>query len=65
MSIRSLLMPAVSQWMLSRDRLQKAQAKAERRRKARGEPHRVHCFHQVDDPYSALLAACLPALLAR
>ncbi len=65
MSIRSLLMPAVSQWLLSRDRLQKAQAKAERRRTASGEPHRVHCFHQVDDPYSALLATCLPALLAR
>ena len=65
MSIRSLLMPAVSQWMLSRDRLQKTQAKTERRRKASGEPHRVHYFHQVDDPYSALLAACLPALLTR
>jgi 2-hydroxychromene-2-carboxylate isomerase len=65
MSLRSLLMPAVTQRLLSRDRLLKARAKAERARRARGEPHRVHYFHQVDDPYSALLAACLPALQAR
>jgi 2-hydroxychromene-2-carboxylate isomerase len=32
---------------------------------ARGEPHRLHYFHQVDDPYSALLAQVLPRLLAR
>ena len=65
MSIRSLLMPALSQRWLSHERLLKARARAERARRSAGEPHRVHYFHQVDDPYSALLAACLPALLRR
>ncbi len=65
MSLRRLLMPPLSQRWLSRDRLLKARDKAERARRSRGEPHRVHYFHQVDDPYSALLAACLPALVQR
>jgi 2-hydroxychromene-2-carboxylate isomerase len=65
MSIRSLLMPMITQRLLSRDRLLKARVAAERRRLARREPHRVVYFHQVDDPYSALLASCLPGLLAR
>ena len=58
-------MPALTERWLSRERLLQARTKAERARRARGEPHRVHCFHQVDDPYSALLAASLPALAQR
>jgi len=65
MSIQSLLMPMISERWLSNERLRKARAKAERSRIAQGEPHRVDYFHQVDDPYSALLASRLPALLAR
>ncbi len=65
MSIRSLLMPAITQHWLSRERLLKARAKAERVRRSRGEAHVVHYFHQACDPYSALLAACLPMLLQR
>lgn len=65
MSLKSLLMPMVSARLMSRERLLKARAKAERVRQAQGEPHRVHYFHQVDDPYSALLASHLTALLAR
>lgn len=65
MSLRSLLMPVVSQHWLSRERLLKARARAERRRRALGEPHLIHCFLQVDDPYSALLAGALPALERR
>jgi 2-hydroxychromene-2-carboxylate isomerase len=65
MSLRSLLMPALSQHWLSQERLLKARERTERRRRARGEPHRVQLFHQVDDPYSALLAQALPALLQR
>jgi len=38
---------------------------AERRRRARGEPHRVLYFHQVDDPYSHLAAQLLDPLVAR
>jgi 2-hydroxychromene-2-carboxylate isomerase len=38
---------------------------AERRRRLAGEPHRIHYFHQVDDPYSHLAAQVLPRLLER
>ncbi|MBM4337794.1 MAG: 2-hydroxychromene-2-carboxylate isomerase [Deltaproteobacteria bacterium] len=38
---------------------------AERRRRLRSEPHRVHYFHQVDDPYGALAAQVLPRLVER
>ena len=38
---------------------------AEQQRRRRGEPHRVHYFHQVDDPYGQLALQVLPALLAR
>lgn len=65
MSLKSLLMPAISQRFLSRDRLMKQRARAERARLAQGETHQVHYFHQVDDPYSALAAASLPRLLER
>jgi 2-hydroxychromene-2-carboxylate isomerase len=64
-SIKRLLLPAISRRMLSRERLLEQRASAERSRRARGERHEVHYFHQVDDPYSALLAAALPRLVAR
>jgi 2-hydroxychromene-2-carboxylate isomerase len=65
MSIASWLMPAISQRLLARDRLLKQRAKLERKRLARGERHQVLYFHQVDDPYSALTASILEALVAR
>lgn len=65
MSIKSLLMPAVTARMFSRERLLAQRAAAERRRVAQGAPHRLRYFHQVDDPYSALVARQLPQLLAR
>jgi 2-hydroxychromene-2-carboxylate isomerase len=65
MSLQSLLMPMVSERLLSHQRLLKARAKAERARRSKGEVHTVHYFHQVDDPYSALLAAQLSTLLQR
>jgi 2-hydroxychromene-2-carboxylate isomerase len=65
MSIRSWLMPAISQHLLSQERLQRQRAKAERSRRASGRRHEVRYFHQVDDPYSALVAGVLPQLLAR
>ncbi len=34
-------------------------------RRLRGAPHRVHYFHQVDDPYGQLAAQLLPPLVAR
>lgn len=65
MSLTSLLMPAVTARLFAHERLLAQRARAERRRQARREPHRVLVFHQVDDPYSALLAQRLPQLLAR
>ena len=38
---------------------------AERRRRLRGEPHQVHYFHQVDDPYSHLAAQVLDRIVER
>ncbi len=65
MSLKTLLMPAISQRMLSRERLLKLRERVERSRIASDQRHQVHYFHQVDDPYSALLAACLPQLRLR
>lgn len=65
MSIKSLLMPTISRHLLSEERLLHQRARAERTRLRRGERHRVHYFHQVDDPYSALTAGALPRLLER
>ncbi len=64
-SLKTWLMPAISQHLLSRERLVKARLKAERQRQASGQRHQVHYFHQTDDPYSALAAGVLPALAAR
>lgn len=65
MLLKRLLVPAINQWFLSGDRLDRQRARAERTRLARGGPHQLHYFHQVDDPYSALAAASLPCLLER
>ena len=65
MSLTTLLMPAISQRLLSRERLHKLRARAERARVKQGARHQVHYFHQVDDPYSALTAASLQRLVAR
>lgn len=65
MSVKSLLMPWVSQYWLSEARLGRRRARAERRRLREGLGHEVHYFHQVDDPYSALACTSLSALLDR
>lgn len=65
MPIRSLLMPTLSARWLSEQRLLAQRARAEARRARRGESHRVLWFHQVDDPYSALVAQVLPYLARR
>ncbi len=65
MSLQSMLMPTISGWLLSRERVLKRRARAERERVRAGKPHQVLYFHQVDDPYSALTAACLNRLLNR
>jgi 2-hydroxychromene-2-carboxylate isomerase len=65
MSLTTLLMPAISQRWLSRDRLLAQRQKAEARRKTAGAPHVLHFFFQLDDPYSLLAASALPALTTR
>lgn len=65
MWIKSLLMPMISQRLLSRERLEKRRARVERNRQSLGDPHRVRYFHQIDDPYSALTACSLPHLAQR
>jgi 2-hydroxychromene-2-carboxylate isomerase len=65
MSLKSLIMPAITAWWLSPQRLAGQRRSAERRRRQRGERHQVHYFHQADDPYSALMVQCLPQLRQR
>ena len=65
MNLKSLLMPAITAWWLSPQRLAGQRRSAERRRNQRGQRHQVHYFHQADDPYSALMVQCLPQLQAR
>ncbi|HEY1059100.1 MAG TPA: DsbA family protein [Limnobacter sp.] len=65
MSIKSLLMPAITERVFSEATLHRKRAKAEVLRLKQGRPHTVHYFHQVDDPYSALLVQVLPSLLKR
>jgi 2-hydroxychromene-2-carboxylate isomerase len=64
-SLKTVLMPLISQHMLSEQRLIRTRARAEQTRVAADHPHVLHYFHQVDDPYSALAAQSLAALLAR
>ena len=64
-SLKSWLMPVISQHFLSRQRLLKLRDKAEAKRKAQSRAHVLHVFLQTDDPYSQLLAQALPLLQAR
>lgn len=65
MSLKTLLMPTITQHRFARSTLLAKRAEAERNRLASGRPHRVYYFHQIDDPYSHLVAQVLPRLLSR
>lgn len=65
MSLKTLLMPMITQYRFSRGTLLAKRAKAEKLRLASGRPRQVHYFHQLDDPYSHLVAQALPRFLAR
>ena len=65
MSIKSFASRQFSTHLLGERRRNKARARAERERRRRGEPHRIEFFHQVDDPYSHLLAQALVKLQER
>ena len=60
MSLKTLLLPIISRRLFSRERLLHKRAKAEQKRVKAQAPHQLHYFHQVDDPYSALVAGVLP-----
>ena len=65
MSIKSFASKQFSTHLLGEGRRNKVRARAERDRQRRGEPHRIEFFHQVDDPYSHLLAQALVKLQER
>lgn len=65
MSIKSFASTQFSTHLLDERRRDKARARAERERRRKGEPHRIEFFHQVDDPYSHLLAQALVKLQGR
>jgi 2-hydroxychromene-2-carboxylate isomerase len=64
-SLKSWLMPVISQRFLSRERLLALRRQAEQKRQSQSRPHVLHFFHQVDDPYSQLLAQAIPLLKSR
>jgi len=59
------IMPLLAQTLTSSRTRDVRRWLAENRRKLRGEPHRIHYFHQVDDPYSQLAAQLLGLLVER
>ena len=61
-SLKSWLMPAISQQFLSRNRLLALREKVEIKRSAQQRPHVLHFFHELEDPYSLLLAQAIPLL---
>ncbi|MDX1668571.1 MAG: DsbA family protein, partial [Limnobacter sp.] len=65
MSLKSLLMPTVTGYLFSKNRLLARRAKREKARKLQGRHHEVWVFLQADDPYSYLLLQALPAFLGR
>ena len=65
MSIKSFASKQFSTHLLDERRRDKARARAEWERRRKGEPHRIEFFHQVNDPYSHLLAQALVKLQER
>ena len=65
MSLKTLLMPMITERRFARTTLLAKREAAETARLAAGRGHEVHYFHQVDDPYSALMVQVLPKLLDR
>ena len=65
MSIKSLLMPVITQHMLGRPRLLRLRERTRKARLRSGMARQLHYFHQVDDPYSVLAAHSLARLQQR
>jgi 2-hydroxychromene-2-carboxylate isomerase len=60
--LRRFLTSQMMRRLADPERRERARARVEAQRLARGEPHRVEYFHQLDDPYSALAAQTLASL---
>ena len=65
MSLRSTVTPRIAQILTSTSLLNLRRTRAEVRRKCSGQPHTIHYFHQVGDPYSCLASQLLPVLAER
>lgn len=65
MSLKSAIMSRLAAYWTSQQRCMAARARAERKRIAKGLPHRIEWFHDATDPYSHLLAQLLPRFAAR
>jgi 2-hydroxychromene-2-carboxylate isomerase len=65
MSLRTILAPRIAELITSPKTRDRRRRIAESIRFLSGNPHRVHYFHQVDDPYSHLAAQLLEPLLER
>lgn len=65
MSIKTLIVSRVAARMTSLDTQTRRREEVERKRRAAGEPHIVHYFHQADDPYSRIAAKVLPEFARR
>ena len=61
-SLKSWLMPVISQHFLSRSRLLALREKAEMKRSAQQRPHVLYFFLELEEPYSQLLAQAVPLL---
>ena len=65
MSLKTRLAPLIAARLMSEGRQDRLRAKAERKRRKGGAPHRLDVFHDPSDPYSQLLLSVLPALRSR
>ena len=63
MGIKALIAPMVSRAITSNRRRDTQRRRFEAARMRAGKPHEVLYFHQVDDPYSALMAGRLAGLI--
>ena len=63
--LRSIIAPGVSALLTSHRTQHLLRRRSELARRLFGRAHRVHYFHQVDDPYSALTAQLLEQFAAR
>ena len=58
----SKLAPSITRFLTSKTLLRIKRNLFETRRRLSGNPHTLHYFHQIDDPYSHLVAQLLPVL---